>query len=85
MPFQEPKDAVTYTTEITRRAEALIDNKVWTGIKVQRLRAWLSNFRTKEEKYFGACVLDSLVYRPILRQWHDTCGRKVVEPAFPWH
>jgi len=30
---------------------------------VTRLLTWLNNFSTDEEKYFGACILDNLIYR----------------------
>lgn len=30
---------------------------------MSRFRSWLANFATREEKYFAACVLDSLIYR----------------------
>ena len=67
MPFEVPRNAGTYTHEMERRAEALIEADIWSGITVQRLRAWLGNFQSVEEKYFAACILDALVYRSNLQ------------------
>lgn len=41
----------------------LIQYDIWDGIDSNSLRAWLRNFTTFDEKLFGACLLDWLVYR----------------------
>ena len=61
--FSLPPGAHAYIKEITERCEDLINTGIWSGIHVQRLRGWLNNFRTEQEKYFAACVLDNLIYR----------------------
>ena len=53
----------SYIKEITERCEDLINTSIWHGIHVQRLRRWLNNFETEQEKYFAACILDNLIYR----------------------
>jgi len=61
--FHIPKDGQTYISEIVDRSTSLIDYGVWGGLHISQLRRWLANFKTVEEKYFAACVLDSLIYR----------------------
>lgn len=61
--FQIPQDGSTYIEEIITRCEDLINNQIWEGIHLSRFRRWINNFKTQEEKYFSACVLDSLIYR----------------------
>jgi len=63
MSFTVPPDAETYVSVITQRAESLVEAHIWSNLTVPRIREWFANFRTKEERYFGACILDSLVYR----------------------
>lgn len=45
------------------RCRELISYGVWSGIQQSRLKSWIANFRTLEERYFAALVLDLLVYR----------------------
>ena len=61
--FMLPKDWRIYIQEILDRCENLIHYSIWNGIHVTRLRRWISNFITDEERYFAACVLDFLIYR----------------------
>ena len=61
--FQLPKDAAIYTPSIFDRCRLLVAYNVWSGIQQHRLDAWIGNFRTEEERYFAAKVLDSLIYR----------------------
>ena len=61
--FSLPQGAHAYIREIRERCEDLINIGIWSGIHVQQLRRWLSNFQTKQEKYFAACILDNLIYR----------------------
>ncbi|MGO9015598.1 MAG: hypothetical protein ACLQF0_11520 [Dissulfurispiraceae bacterium] len=58
-----PEDGNTYTAEIIDRCLDLIFHGIWSGIDQMRLRRWFANFCTDEEKYFAACILDSLIYR----------------------
>jgi hypothetical protein len=62
-PFQMPRDGVTYIQEISARCRSLIDRDIWRDLDLARFRRWIANFKTNEEKYFGACVLDALMYR----------------------
>jgi len=61
--FKIPQDGHIYINAIFDRCENLIHNGIWNGIHVTKLRRWLSNFNTDEERYFAACVLDNLIYR----------------------
>jgi hypothetical protein len=61
--FQLPRDGLTYIQDISARCRSLIDRDVWRDLDVARFRRWMANFRTNEEKYFAACVLDGLMYR----------------------
>lgn len=63
--FAVPPDGEVFTNDILERAGALIDAGIWEGIDHVRLRTWLRNFDSPEEKYFAACVLDGLVYRSV--------------------
>jgi len=58
-----PKDWQIYSSQIRDRCRDLIEYKIWGGIDLIKLDAWRHNFKTAEEKYFSACVLDSLIYR----------------------
>ena len=61
--FQLPRDGLTYTQEIFARCRNLIDRDIWRDLELSRFRRWIANFKTNEEKYFAACVLDALMYR----------------------
>ena len=61
--FSLPQGAHAYIREITERCEELINIGIWSGIDVQRLQRWLNNFKTEQEEYFAACILDNLIYR----------------------
>ncbi len=63
MAFQLPKDGAIYTESIFGRCRDLIGYDAWSGIAPHRLDTWINNFRTPEEDYFAACVLDGLIYR----------------------
>ncbi len=41
----------------------MIYTKIWDGLDPTRLRSWLTNFESTEEKYFAAKLLDTLIYR----------------------
>ena len=58
-----PNNWQTYTDSVKTRCFDLIDYKIWNGLNKYKLQAWLRNFKTEEEKFFSAKVLDSLIYR----------------------
>ena len=62
-PFRVPKDGAIYTESVFRRCRDLIRYHIWSGIELNRLDAWIANFKTTEERYFAARVLDALIYR----------------------
>lgn len=61
--FHAPKFAESYIDQVKDRSLQLITSGIWSGIEISTLRTWLNNFNTSDEKYFAACVLDSLMYR----------------------
>ncbi len=61
--FRLPKDGSIYADTIFSRCRDLISYQIWSGIPRSRLDAWIANFRTPEERYFAARVLDALIYR----------------------
>ncbi len=61
--FQLPQDGETYIGEIVERCRALVTCRIWSDLHSGRLNTWLNNFDTPEERYFAACLLDSLIYR----------------------
>jgi hypothetical protein len=36
---------------------------VWAGITPLNLDGWIANFKNDTERYFGACILDALIFR----------------------
>lgn len=61
--FKLPNDWIVYTESIKERCENLISHGLWQGIELTRLKRWMSNFKSDEEKYFCSCILDGLIYR----------------------
>ncbi len=62
-PFALPPDSQDFAAAVIERCEDLIAHGIWTGVSPIRLRSWLRNFVSSEEKYFAACLLDALIYR----------------------
>lgn len=58
-----PKEWKIYSNAIRDRCKDLIEYKIWGGIDLIRFDAWRHNFKTDAEKYFSACILDSIIYR----------------------
>jgi hypothetical protein len=61
--FQLPKHGINYTRSVFARCDHLIDFGVWSGIEKIKLDAWKNNFKSNEELYFCAKLLDCLIYR----------------------
>lgn len=61
--FQLPTDGTIYSEAVFSRCRDLIGYQLWSGLQRPRLDAWINNFRTDEERYFAARVLDALIYR----------------------
>lgn len=61
--FKIPSNWETYFYSIKERVYDLIRNQIWSGIQIVQIELWLKNFESNEEKYFAACILDSLIYR----------------------
>jgi hypothetical protein len=61
--FKAPTDWISYYDVVVERCNNYIKTGYWEGIDALNLKLWLINFITNEEKYFAACLLDSLVFR----------------------
>ncbi|SPE50928.1 conserved hypothetical protein [Verrucomicrobia bacterium] len=62
--FAIPKDGEMFIDLVLARCKDLIDSGIWDGqLSHVRLDTWMRNFATDTERYFGACVLDALIYR----------------------
>ena len=61
--FHLPKNALPYTQSVITRCNDLIDVGICDGINELRFKGWLNNFKSEEEQYFSACILDGLIYR----------------------
>ena len=61
--FQLPPDWLTYIDDILTRCHDLIERQIWEGLHISRVKSWMANFDTDEQRYFAACILDSLIYR----------------------
>ncbi|RRZ86995.1 hypothetical protein [Erwinia sp. 198] len=44
-------------------AELLIKFNYWDNLTVRKLHGWLSNFKSREEKYLAAAILNSIIFR----------------------
>ena len=63
MGFTVPRDGEIFIEQVLERCRNLISSGIWEGLSQVRLDTWMKNFTSDEERYFGACVLDSLIYR----------------------
>jgi len=61
--FVVPSDGPTYIEQVRSRCHDLIQCGIWSGLHIQKLNQWWSNFGSETEKYFAACLLDSITYR----------------------
>jgi len=52
-----------YYSNVKSRCLKLIEFGIWSGIDSNKLNGWLNNFKTDQEKYLSACILDSLTFR----------------------
>lgn len=62
MSFAAPSGAQAYSEGVFQRTKDLIDSGLW-DIPSERLVGWYGAFNNIEQRYFAACVLDSLIYR----------------------
>jgi hypothetical protein len=62
-PFLVPVDGPTFIEQVRSRCHDLIQCGIWSGLHIQKLNQWWSNFTTESERYFAACLLDSVIYR----------------------
>jgi hypothetical protein len=63
MSFTLPNDGEIFIEQVLERCKNLISSGIWEGLTQIRLDTWMRNFASATGRYFGACVLDSLIYR----------------------
>jgi hypothetical protein len=63
LKFSIPKDGQLFTRDVYDRCSGLIASGIWGGVTSTEFRRWINNFRTEEERYFSARILDALIYR----------------------
>lgn len=63
MTFHIPDGGHHFFDQTVGRVKTLIAKKVWAEIEMLSFRTWLRNFKTDEEKYFAAHLLDALIFR----------------------
>lgn len=61
--FKVPRNVEIYISNVRDRCSDLIRHGIWTGLDNVDINSWLKNFKTIEERYFSACILDYLIYR----------------------
>lgn len=61
--FSVPPHGPSYPTVVLSRSLDLIERGIWAGMKAVRLRRWMKNFVSDEDRYLAACILDALIYR----------------------
>ena len=62
MNFTVPNGGIDYSDRVFARTKQLISAGLW-DIPYQRLLGWHDGFNGREQLYFAACLLDSLIYR----------------------
>ncbi|MFY0678395.1 MAG: hypothetical protein JXR18_14050 [Neptuniibacter sp.] len=63
MPFFVPEGWDRYHRQIKTSIETLIRQNILSGISPTDLVSWYGNFKTSEERYLAAHLLDSMVFR----------------------
>lgn len=58
-----PSNHKELTEQSISKCKRLVQLKYWDNITVIKLMAWLNNFKTDEEKFLSACVLESIIFR----------------------
>lgn len=63
MAFRIPNGYEHFYDEAVQRFKLLLQRQIITGIDSLRLQGWLANFRSEEDRYLAARILDGLIYR----------------------
>lgn len=63
MAFHVPNANDGLLEAVLGRFRVLLKKGAITGIDETKLDRWISNFRTNEERYLAACMLNRLIYR----------------------
>lgn len=63
MAFNVPSNRLGFFDEIDHRFRLLLHKGIITGIDQIRLNGWLANFKSPEDKYLAAHILNGLTYR----------------------
>ncbi|MGU1097811.1 phosphoribosyltransferase-like protein [Pseudomonas aeruginosa] len=63
MAFHVPDENYDLLSDVLERFRVLLKNGAITGISETKLDRWVANFRSEEEEYLAACMLNRLIYR----------------------
>jgi hypothetical protein len=63
MDFHVPEVNHGLLEDVLDRFCVLLEKRAITGIDKTRLDRWIASFRTYEEHYLAACMLNRLIYR----------------------
>lgn len=61
--FRAPMGWESFSNSVVEKTRMLISLGVWEEIDELDLGRWLQNFKSDEEKYLAACILDAFTYR----------------------
>lgn len=78
--FKSPEYTDELLNKVVLRCEKLIRVGLW-DIRISQLRSWITNFKTREEKYLCAHLLDSLMYRS--ERMSESLCRHAIESTLP--
>ncbi|MEK6210553.1 MAG: hypothetical protein AABM64_09360 [Pseudomonadota bacterium] len=81
MPFSPPQGSESFIQDVQLRTQHLVDTGIW-DIPQERFTGWFQQFISQEEKFFGACLLDSLIYRS--REQFLACATALYRGALRW-
>lgn len=63
MAFTVPENHREIYDEVVKKCYSFIHLKYWDKIEKRHLDRWLSNFKSSEERYLAALILNKVIYR----------------------
>lgn len=58
-----PNNHKELTEQSISKSKRLVQLKYWDNITTVNLMAWVNNFKTDEQKFLAACILESIIFR----------------------
>lgn len=81
--FKVPHGGEAFTGSVIDKTRLLISQGIWEGIEELNFDRWLRNFKTPEEKYFAACLLNAFTFRS--RKMCHSMMRNILMDVTPNH